>query len=240
MRNEKMGFFGIHGIDCMIGTGLSYGSQIMIKGTSGVGKSVLASQFVKETLACRDNCIYICCDQSPGEMRESLKQYGVHPLPYEERGRLVFVDAYSLEPTGKNYFSSEDGLEKYLALEKEVIDHMVNGSSTRIVVDSLSTLFLGRDNQEIMEFHRYRLKLLKRAGIIAMDLMVDEVMEESMFKLSAHLYDVIINMYYAGSTERPIRALHMGKMKSGKFDSSQLFYTIDPNIGLIIMQNLAS
>ncbi|MDD3364109.1 MAG: ATPase domain-containing protein [Syntrophomonas sp.] len=234
-----MGYFGVHGIDTLIGEGLAYGAQIMIRGNSGVGKSVLAAQFVKETLACRDNCIYICCDESPRDMRENLKQYGVHPLPYEETGRLIFVDAYSLEPTGKNYFSSEDGLEKYLCLEKEVIETMNNGHPIRIVVDSLSTLFLGRDQQEIMEFHRYRLKLLKKAGIIAMDLMVDEVLEESMFKLSAHLYDVIIRMYYTGSPERPIRALHMGKMKSGKFDSSQLFYTIDSNIGLIIMRNLA-
>jgi KaiC/GvpD/RAD55 family RecA-like ATPase len=239
MNNKKMGFFGIHGLDNLIGAGLDYGSQIMIKGNSGVGKSVLASQFVRETLACRDNCIYVCCDESPKEMKECLKQYGVHPLPYEESGRLVFVHAYSLEPTGENYFSSEDGLEKYLALEKQVIHSLNNGSPTRIIVDSLSTLFMGRDSQEIMEFHRYRLKLLKRAGIIAMDLMVDEVLEESMFKISAHLYDVIISMYYTGSPERPIRALHMGKMKSGKFDSSQLFYTVDPNIGLIIMQNLA-
>jgi len=240
MYNDKTGFFGIHGIDNLIGEGLTYGSQIMIKGKSGVGKSVLASQFVKETMACRDNCIYVCCDESPKEMRSYLKQYGLHPLPYEEAGRLIFIDAYSLEPTGKNYFSSEDGLEKYLSLEKKVIENMQNGYRTRIVVDSLSTLFLGRDQQEIMEFHRYRLKLLKKLNIIAMDLMVDEVLDESMFKLSAHLYDVIINMYYAGTLERPIRALHLGKMKSGKFDSSQLFYSIDPNIGLIITQNLAS
>jgi KaiC/GvpD/RAD55 family RecA-like ATPase len=233
-----MGFFGIHGMDYLIGQGLAYGSQIMIKGNSGVGKSVLACQFVKETLACRDNCIYICCDESPDDMREYLKQYGVHPLPYEKTGRLIFVDAYSLEATGKNYFSNEDGLEKYLSLEIKVIESINNGYPTRIVVDSLSTLFMGRDQQEIMEFHRYRLKLLKKNGIIAMDLMVDEVLEESMFKLSAHLYDVIIRMYYTGSPERPIRALHMGKMKSGKFDSSQLFYTIDSNIGLIIMNNL--
>lgn len=239
MADQKMGFFGIHGLDKLIGEGLVYGSQIMIKGNSGVGKSVLASQFVKEALACRDNCIYICCDESPAAMREHIKQYGVHPLPYEETGRLVFVDAYSLESTGKNYFSCEDGLEKYLALENEVIARMDNDYPTRIIIDSLSTLFMGRDNQEILEFHRYRLKLLKKAGIIAMDLMVNEVLEESMFKLSAHLYDVIINMYYTGSPERPIRALHMGKMKSGKFDSSQLFYTIDSNIGLIIIHNLA-
>lgn len=238
MVTDKMGFFGIHGIDNLIGEGLAYGSQVMIKGKSGVGKSVLACQFVKETLTCRDNCIYVCCDQSPKEMRQYLKQYGLHPLPYEEKKRLVFVDAYSLEPTGKNYFSSEDGLEKYLALEKQVIESMKSDNPTRIIVDSLSTLFMGRDIQEVMEFHRYRLKLLKRAEIIAMDLMVNEVLEESMFKLSAHLYDVIIRMYYTGSPERPLRALHIGKMKSGKFDSSQLFYTIDSDIGLIIMQNL--
>ena len=236
---NKTGFFGIHGIDKLIGEGLAYGSQIMIRGNSGVGKSVLASQFVKETLSCRDNCIYVCCDESPKEMRQHLKQYGLQAAPYEETGRLVFVDAYSLETTGKNYFSSEDGLEKYLSLERKVIGTMANGYNTRIIVDSLSTLFLGRDDQEIMEFHRFRLKLLKKANIIAMDLMVDEVLEECMFKLSAHLYDVIIRMYYTGSQERPIRALHIGKMKSGKFDSSQLFYAIDSNIGLIVMQNLA-
>jgi KaiC/GvpD/RAD55 family RecA-like ATPase len=234
----KTGFFGIHGIDNLIDNGLAYGSQIMIKGNSGVGKSVLASQFVKETLACRDNCIFVCCDESPREMRAYLKQYGLHPLPFEEQGRLIFVDAYSLEPTEKYYFSSEDGLEKYLSLESEVIENMSDRHPTRIIVDSMSTVFLGRDQQEIMEFHRYRLKLLKKKNIIAMDLMVDDVMEESMFKLSAHLYDVIVKMYYTGSLDRPMRALHLGKMKSGKFDSSQLFYTIDSNIGLVIMQNL--
>lgn len=239
MNNNKSGFFGIHGLDKLIGDGLTYGSQIMIKGNSGVGKSVLASQFLKEAMACRDNCIYVCCDEPPQDMRKHLKQYGLHPLPYEETGQLVFIDAYSLESTGKNYFSSEDGLEKYLALEKKVIDSMQNGYPIRIIVDSLSTLLIGRDNQEILEFHRYRLKLLKKAGIIGMDLMVNEVLEESIYKLSSHLYEVIISMYYAGSPERPLRALHMGKMKSGRFDSSQLFYTIDDNIGLIVMQNVA-
>lgn len=235
---SKTGYLGVSGIDRLLGEGLAYGSQIMIRGNSGVGKSVLASQFVKEALACRDNCIYVCCDQAPKEVRKYLKQYGIHPTPYEQAGRLIFVDAYSLEPTGKYYFSSEDGLEKYLALEKEVISSLDNGYQTRIVVDSLSTFFLGRDLQDIMEFHRYRLKALKKIGIIAMDLMVDEVIEESMFKLSAHLYDVIIKMYYTGSAERPMRALHIGKMKSGKFDSSQLLFSIDPGIGLIIMDSL--
>jgi len=234
---RKMAFMGIHGIDKLLGEGLAYGSQIMIRGNSGIGKSVLACQFVKETLACRDNCVYVCCDESPDQTRENLKQYGLHPLPYEEAERLVFVDAYSLENTGKNYFSSEDELEKYLALEKEVIKSFKNGYNTRIVVDSLSTLFLGRDSQEILEFHRYRLKLLKRSGIIAMDLMVDEVLEDGMLKFTTNLYDVIVRMYFTGSPERPIRALHIGKMKSGRFDSSQLLFSINSNIGIIVSNN---
>ncbi len=235
---NKIGYFGIPGIDNLTKDGLPYGSQIMIKGNSGMGKTVLAAQFVKEAIACGDNCIYICVDEPPAEMRENLKQYGLHPLPYENAGRLFFIDAYSLEATEKYYFSIEDGLEKYLALEKEVIGAIKNDHPTRIVVDSLSTIFLGNDSQEILEFHRYRLKLLKKMKIITMDLMVDEVLDELMFKLSAHLYDVIIKMFYTGSPERPIRAIHLGKMKSGKFDSSQHYYTIDSKIGLIIMQNI--
>lgn len=234
---SKVGYFGISGIDHIIGDGLVYGSQIMVEGDSGVGKTVLAAQFVKEGLGCKDTCVYVCCDEPPVDIRQTLKQYGVHPLPYEEAGRLIFVDAYSLDPTENYYFLGEDPLEKYVALETKIIESL-QAKSIRLIVDSLSTLLLGRDSQEILEFHRYRLKLLKKAGILTMDLIVDEVVEDSAFKASSHLYDVIVKMYYTGSPERPVRALHVGKLKSGKFDSSQLFYTVDPRIGIIVAQEL--
>ena len=71
-----------------------------------------------------------------------------------------------------------------------------------------------------------------------MDLIVDEVIEDTTFQVSSHLYDVIIKLYYTGSPDRPVRALHVGKLRSGKFDSSQLFYTIDSNIGIVVIPNL--
>jgi len=234
---QKSGYFGISGVDKIIGEGMAYGSQIMIRGDSGVGKTVLAAQFIKEGLGCKDTCIYVCCDESPHAVPQTLKLYGLHPLPFEETGRLVFVDAYSLEPTEKYHFAGDDPLEKYLALENRVIKAAA-GKPLRLVVDSLSTLLLGRDSQEILEFHRYRLKLRKKEDILTMDLIVDEVIDDTAFKVSSHLYDVIVKMYYAGSPERPMRALHVGKLKSGKFDSSQLFYTMADKIGVVIIQEL--
>lgn len=236
--NKCLSYIGIPGIDRLIGEGLQAGSQLMIRGNSGLGKTVLAAQFVKEAMACRDNCIYICCDEPVADMKANFKQYGLHPRPYEQNGQLIFIDAYSLEPEEKYYFSYEDGLEKYLNLEQKVISSLKNDRPTRLVVDSLSTLFLGRDKEEILEFHRYRLKLLKKQGIVTMDLVVDDVLEENILKLSSQLYDVIIKMYFSGSPDNPIRALHLGKMKSGKFNSSQHFYTIDSNIGIILIRNL--
>jgi len=236
--NNYLSYFGIPGIDNLIGEGLQPGSQLMIRGNSGLGKTVLAIQFVKEALACRENCVYICCDEPLSTIRANFKQYGIHPRPYEQSGHLVFIDAYSLEPEEKYYFSYEDSLEKYLALEQKVLDSIPNNRPTRLVVDSLSTLFLGRDKEEILKFHRYRLKLLKKAGIITMDLVVDDVLEDTVLKLTSQLYDVIIKMYFSGSPDNPIRALHLGKMKSGKFNSSQYFYTIDSTIGIILIQNL--
>lgn len=234
---HKVGFLGISGIDNTMNEGLAYGSQIMINGDSGIGKSVLAAQFVKEGLDCQDTCIYVCCDEPPAATRDTLRHYGLHPVPYEERGRLVFIDAYSLEPEGKYYFPADDPLEKFLALESRVIN-TVNGEHIRLIADSLSTLLIGRDSQEILDFHRYRLKLRKKCRILTMDLIVDEVIEDTTFQVSSHLYDVIIKLYYTGSPDRPVRALHVGKLRSGKFDSSQLSYTIDSNIGIVVIPNL--
>ena len=192
----KVGFLGISGIDNTMMEGLDYGSQIMINGDSGIGKSVLAAQFVKEGLDCQDTCIYVCCDEPPAATRDTLRHYGLHPVPYEESGRLIFIDAYSLEPEGKYYFPADDPLESFRP-ENKVIDS-VKGEYIRLIADSLSTLMIGRDSQEILDFYRYRLKLRKKCRILTMDLIVDEVIDDTTFQVSSHLYDDDIKLYYTG------------------------------------------
>lgn len=51
---KTRGFFGIDGLDQVVPQGMEYGSQILVYGDTGVGKTILAGEFLKEGLLCGD------------------------------------------------------------------------------------------------------------------------------------------------------------------------------------------
>lgn len=83
---KTRGFFGIDGLDQVVPQGMEYGSQILVYGDTGVGKTILAGEFLKEGLLCGDICIYVACDEPPAVMRGHLREYRVGVRAYEEAG----------------------------------------------------------------------------------------------------------------------------------------------------------
>jgi len=79
-------FFGVNGLDQIIPQGMEYGAQILVSGDTGVGKTVLAGQFLLEGLLCGDTCIYVACDEPPAVMRRCLRDYKVGVTAYENAG----------------------------------------------------------------------------------------------------------------------------------------------------------
>ena len=227
-------YFGVEGLDRSLDKGLSYGSQIMVEGDSGVGKTVLAGEFIREGLRCGDTCIYVACDEPPAVMREHLLSFKVGIPAYEETGRLVFVDAYEEGGSAEKYaFSDPRNLEKYFALEAEVL-RGCTGRRLRLVVDSLSNLFTNLDSAEILDFHRTRIKQLRKKGILAMDIFVSGVLEPKVITITGHLYNFILKMNFSGSRYNPVRLMQIGKVKSQQFVSSRHIFTISPIYGILV------
>jgi len=227
-------YFGVEGLDRNLDKGLSYGSQIMIEGDSGVGKTVLAGEFIKEGLRCGDTCIYVACDEPPSAMREHLLSFKVGIPAYEEAGRLIFIDAYEEgESTEKYTLSEHRDLDKYFALEKKVIQNCASGR-IRLVVDSISTLFTMVDTTDILEFHRARLKHLRKNGILAMDIFVTGVLESRVMTITGHLYNFILKMNFDGSKYNGLRVMRVGKVKSQQFTSSRYIFTVNPTYGILV------
>jgi KaiC/GvpD/RAD55 family RecA-like ATPase len=227
-------YFGVEGLDRKLDKGLPYGSQIMVEGDSGVGKTVLAGEFIKEGLRCGDTCIYIACDEPPAAMRQHLLSFKVGTPAYEETGRLVFVDAYEEGDSAERYALSDlRNLEKYFALETELL-RGCTGRRLRLVVDSLSTLFTSADTDDILEFHRTRIKQLRKNGILAMDIFVSGVLEPRLMTITGHLYNFILKMNFGGSRYNPVRLMQIGKVKSQQFVSSCHMFTISPIYGILL------
>ncbi|WP_347489098.1 ATPase domain-containing protein [Desulfoscipio sp. XC116] len=227
-------YFGVEGLDRMLDQGLSYGSQIMIEGDSGVGKTVLAGEFIKEGLRCGDTCIYVACDEPPTAMREHLLSFEVGTPAYEETGRLIFIDAYEEDESTEKYALADlHNLEKYFALEAEVL-RGCEGRKVRLVVDSLSTLLTNLDISNILNFHRTRIKQLRKKEILAMDVFVSGVLEPKLITITGHLYNFILKMNFSGSQNNPVRLMRIGKVKSQQFMSSSHLFTISPVYGILV------
>jgi len=235
----RRAYFGIEGLDRNLEKGLSYGSQIMVEGDSGIGKTVLAGEFIKEGLRCGDTCIYVACDEPPEIMREYLLNLKVGTPAYEETGRLVFIDAYEEGDSTEKYVFPPDhyNLEKYFALEMEVL-HSYAGRRIRLVVDSLSTLFTMMDTNNILEFHRTRSKQLRKNGVLAMDIFVKGVLEPRLINITGHLYNFILKMTFSGPRYNQARVIQIGKVKSQQFVSSRYIFTISPIYGILINTEL--
>lgn len=232
------GFFGVDGLDRAIPQGMEYGSQILVHGDTGVGKTVLAGEFMKEGLVCGDTCIYVACDEPPAVMRGHLRDFKVGVRAYEEAGRLLLVDAYEEEESRERYFiANQYSLEKYAILEGNIIGRHAD-RRVRLVVDSLSTLLIPFSPEEILEFHRSRLKSLRKKGILALDVIVDGVLDQRVMTIIGHFYNVNVRMKYGGSRVRPERLIQVGKVKSGMFDAVPRRFGISPVFGIIFAPDL--
>ena len=233
---QRRGFFGVEGIDTLIPAGISYETQVMVQGDTGIGKSVLAAQFLYEGLLVGDNCVYVACDEPPTVMRNNMVSLRLGTIAYERTGQLVFIDAYSRERSAeRHYIADPSNFDEFFLYEKRILDGF-GDAPTRLVVDSISTIYSTEPTVDILEFSSNRLRYLRARRILTLDVFVGGVMEQrAIFGLS-HAYPVILKMQYVTVNNALERYLQLGKLKSGQFTSVMHQFSIDDRTGIIVQR----
>ncbi|RLF52915.1 MAG: hypothetical protein DRN24_02405 [Thermoplasmata archaeon] len=82
---------GVKGLDELIEGGFPRGSNIVVTGVAGTGKSIFGMGFIAE--GCRNNekCLYITVEQSPDEIVEQAMQFNWDFNQWESEGKLKIV-----------------------------------------------------------------------------------------------------------------------------------------------------
>jgi len=232
---RKLGraYLGAPVLDQLLAGGISYATQLMVIGDTGVGKSVLAAQFLYEGLLVGDACVYVACDEAPDNMRQNMANLRLGTNAYEKAGRLVFVDAFSRGHSRERlHVMDPNNLEEFFAFEKQVLTPL-RGSRIRLVVDSISTILGTLPRVEILQFGRARLRTLGSQRVLVLDNYVTGLLDEQTMAGLTHAYPLILRLGFLHGEAGMQRTLQLGKLRSGMFSGDRRLFRIDPHAGIV-------
>lgn len=160
-------------LEGLLGGSVPPGSNILVVGALGSGKSFLSRSVLSRALQSGARCMLVCLDDDPTSVRKELNtRYGVDLAACEGQNQIRFIDAYSWSGgrsapqekyaiTGTLELSDLSVLISEAAAELGQTDAEKQGGKR--VVDSISSLFLNFELSYIQRFVAY----LARSGHFA-------------------------------------------------------------------------
>ncbi len=147
---------GVTGIDEMLdGRGFYRGSSVLVAGTAGTGKSILAAHFANAACARGESCIYFAFEESPSQILRNIRSVGLNLEQWIKKGLLRII---AVRPTST-------GLENHLlSMHQEVID----SDPRTVVVDPITNLMTVGDAPAVKSMLTRLIDFLKMRQITAM------------------------------------------------------------------------
>ncbi|VVB92438.1 Circadian clock protein kinase KaiC [uncultured archaeon] len=129
---------GIKGMDLMTGGGFIRGSSILLSGPSGMGKTIIGTQFIFDGLLKKEPGIIISFEEDAVQIRENSKQFGWNLEDFENKNLLKFINPLEF-----------DAHELAMQID-ETIEKI---KARRLLVDGMARL--KRMMPQFISFHEY-------------------------------------------------------------------------------------
>ena len=217
---------GNAGLDKLLGSGLMARSVSLVSGSAGIGKSILALQFLLEGAAKGEPGLYVTLEEGPEELLANAKLLA---LPLQKAVDAGLVDIVYLPPT---HIRSTQLLELITSSVREKkIRRMVLDSTTHIVASGMSR----DDVRELLYDLVVRVKDLGVTSIFTLE-------SESMYSRESNtetdrgftpLADNIIVLRYVPVDSKVASSLMVVKTRGSAHDAGHYSFTIDQG-GLVV------
>ena len=153
---------GVPEINEALGGGFPKGSNILLLGQLGTGKSTIGRQFIIQGLKNRERNMYITIDDSPQLIRKKLNEHIVRKIEeFQDMNLFAVVDAYSWS-SGTSVKKEKHAINGILDLNQLSIVIADAGMSLgqsiqsklggRRIVDSISSLLINFDLSVVQRF----------------------------------------------------------------------------------------
>ncbi|GAN77111.1 ATPase domain-containing protein [Acidisphaera rubrifaciens] len=201
---------GIVELDALLGGGLERGSSALILGPSGIGKSLLTLQFLKQAVSRGERAAMFAFDEDIGLLTARAAHLGIDLKAMRDSGALMLVqvDAAELSP-GEFAHTVRTCIEKHHALT--------------VVIDSLNGYHMAMPDERFLLLHMHELLMyLNRRGVstfltVAQHGVVGDM--RSPFDVT-YLSDAVLLLRYFESRGRMLRALSVIKKRTGSHEDT--------------------
>lgn len=203
---------GTEGLNQLLNGGIPERRNVLISGTCGTGKTILAAQFLREGVGVDESVLLISFEQDEEKLKEDLLTIGIDVAALEKTGKFKLIGG----PIGRvRQVQTKTKAKKadILGEIEKVVDEM---QAKRVVLDSINLfLMLFETEAEKREVLAELASLLAKLGCTTM--MVDEI-EEGSKKISHYgfeefVVDGVIVLYRISFENMFERAISVIKMR---------------------------
>jgi circadian clock protein KaiC len=146
---------GIARLDGMLGgKGFYQGSSILLSGTSGTGKTSIATHFVDAACRRGERCLFFAFEESPEQVVRNMRSIGIDLEPWIRKGLLQFQAARP----------SYGGIEQVLLVTHKCI---ASFQPSVVVVDPVTNLLMANSLNEVRSMLTRLVDFLKTKRITA-------------------------------------------------------------------------
>lgn len=221
--DERVGL-GIRGLDEMAGGGLYRGSCLLAAGPTGIGKSLLAAEFLAAGCARGERGVLFAYEETREQVLRNARGWGHDVEALERAGLLTIVPLYP----------EVASLDDHLVEMKAVVDQV---QPARIAVDSLSAL------ERLGSPASYRALVIgltsyfKEIGVVSVvtasssDLIGGTSVTESHI---SGLIDVIVLLRYVEQGSAVRRGITVLKMRGSAHDTQIREFTVVDGTGMVV------
>lgn len=232
IRQRRLSF-GIPELDKMLGGGIPEGDSVLVAGSSGTGKSVLATQFIAEGIRQGEPGIVAVFEERPQAYAERAESFGLDLITPQDNGKLAILYLRPLD------LSVDETMHS-------ILDAVQKIDAKRLVIDSLAGFEMALSPGFRADFREslYRM-IFALTGIgvtILSTVEVDESFTEFPFSTYSisFLTDDIIRLRYVSIDGQLRKIMAVIKMRGGNHAKDIREYEITSKGVVILRERLTN
>ena len=180
---------------------LPFGNDIVLTGPPGIGKSIFCTNVICDCLKQenQNNVVFATFDVSPKDLRVRLSEQYPEGNGFE---KIIFIDGYSwlLGEINEKYHVSH--LSNLNDLSVKIHKSLNDEKQHHILFfDSISTLFVYNQENEIIRFLQINMARIKQSNSIAFWTVGEKIHTPEFYNFLRHLADGTIEMRFEENSE---------------------------------------